>query len=44
MTLLVLDERERMRQIKRVSIWSLQNATRQLVDIVEFARGIKMYT
>ncbi|KAJ3316653.1 Mitochondrial distribution and morphology protein 31, mitochondrial precursor [Blyttiomyces sp. JEL0837] len=41
MTLLVLDERERIRQLKRMSVWSLQSVTKNLMAAVDYARGVK---
>ncbi|KAJ3251020.1 Mitochondrial distribution and morphology protein 31, mitochondrial precursor [Chytriomyces hyalinus] len=40
MTLLVLDERERARHLKRIGLWSVQTTTRNLMEIVDFVRGV----
>ncbi|KAJ3394543.1 Mitochondrial distribution and morphology protein 31, mitochondrial precursor, partial [Entophlyctis sp. JEL0112] len=39
LTLLVLDERERTRHLKRIGLWSLQNATKNLMELIAFVRG-----
>jgi distribution and morphology protein 31 len=41
LTELVLNERERTRQLKRVGLWSLQSVTKNLVKAVDYARGVK---
>ncbi|KAJ3138797.1 Mitochondrial distribution and morphology protein 31, mitochondrial precursor [Physocladia obscura] len=40
LTLLVLDERERTRHLKRIGLWSIQNATKNLMEVVDFIRGV----
>ncbi|ORY47450.1 mitochondrial distribution and morphology protein family 31/32 [Rhizoclosmatium globosum] len=42
LTLLVLDERERTRQLKRIGLWSIQNATRGVMEVVDFVRGVEI--
>ncbi|KAI9340262.1 mitochondrial distribution and morphology proteins-domain-containing protein [Obelidium mucronatum] len=42
LTLLVLDERERTRHLKRIGLWSVQNATRNLMDVFDFVRGAEV--
>ncbi|KAJ3124105.1 Mitochondrial distribution and morphology protein 31, mitochondrial precursor [Nowakowskiella sp. JEL0407] len=41
LTLLVEDERERLRRLKRVGLWSIQTATKGLVTVLDYARGEK---
>ncbi|KAI8811041.1 mitochondrial distribution and morphology proteins-domain-containing protein [Cladochytrium replicatum] len=38
---LVQDEAERSRTLKRVGIWSIQSVTKQLLAIVDYARGTR---
>ncbi|KAI9355082.1 mitochondrial distribution and morphology proteins-domain-containing protein [Zopfochytrium polystomum] len=40
-TLLVLDERERTRHLKRVGVWSIQNMTKTVMSALDYARGVK---
>ncbi|KAJ3012473.1 UNVERIFIED_CONTAM: Mitochondrial distribution and morphology protein 31, mitochondrial precursor [Siphonaria sp. JEL0065] len=42
LTLLVLDERERTRHLKRIGLWSIQNATKNLMEVVDFVRGAEI--
>ncbi|KAI8823899.1 mitochondrial distribution and morphology protein family 31/32 [Chytriomyces cf. hyalinus JEL632] len=39
LTLLVLDERQRARHLRRIGLWSVQSMTRNLMEIVDFVRG-----
>ncbi|KAJ1958525.1 Mitochondrial distribution and morphology protein 31, mitochondrial precursor [Dispira parvispora] len=36
---LVYDERERNRRLKRVGLWSVQTVTRNLISLLQYARG-----
>ncbi|KXN71359.1 mitochondrial distribution and morphology protein family 31/32 [Conidiobolus coronatus NRRL 28638] len=38
---LVYDEQERNRRLKRVGLWGLQNATRNIIMLIEYARGVR---
>ncbi|KAI9596486.1 mitochondrial distribution and morphology protein family 31/32 [Syncephalis fuscata] len=38
---LTTDERERNRRLKRVGLWGLQSVTRNLISVVDYARGAK---
>ncbi|KAI8608194.1 hypothetical protein BC830DRAFT_1263014 [Chytriomyces sp. MP71] len=40
LTLLVLDERERVRHLKRIGLWNVQHATKNLMEVVDFVRGV----
>ncbi|KAJ1554040.1 Mitochondrial distribution and morphology protein 31, mitochondrial precursor [Nowakowskiella sp. JEL0078] len=41
LTQLVEDERERTRRIKRVGLWSIQTATKNLMTVLDYARGTR---
>ncbi|KAI9295212.1 mitochondrial distribution and morphology protein family 31/32 [Neoconidiobolus thromboides FSU 785] len=38
---LVQDERERNRRLKRVGLWGLQSLAKNLINLVEYARGVR---
>ncbi|KAI0218055.1 Mitochondrial distribution and morphology protein 31, mitochondrial precursor [Massospora cicadina] len=38
---LVHDERERNRRLKRVGLWGIQSLTRNIITLVEYARGVR---
>ncbi|KAJ1543691.1 Mitochondrial distribution and morphology protein 31, mitochondrial precursor [Cladochytrium tenue] len=42
-TMRVLDERERMRHLRRIGVWSIQNATKGVMNVVDYARGVKRW-